>query len=100
LDISKFNSAFIYLISKVSDIFTIKDFQPISLLNRSFKIFTKVLTNRLHPVLDRLIGVNQHAFLKGHNIMDNVIAAHKILYFVRHSKELCLLVKLDFLNTF
>jgi hypothetical protein len=83
LDISKFNRVFIWLIPKVYDISTVKDVRPISLLNCSFKIFTKkVLTSHLHPVLDRLIGVNQHAFLKGCNIMNNVIAAHEyyILY--------------------
>jgi hypothetical protein len=67
LDIAKFNRAFIYLIPKLSTTTTttvVKDFRPISLLNCNFKFFTKVLTSRLHLVLDRLIGVNQHVFLK------------------------------------
>jgi Reverse transcriptase (RNA-dependent DNA polymerase) len=54
----------------------------------------------LHPVLDRLIGLNQHAFLKGRNIMDNVIAAHEILHSVKTSKESGLLLKLDFEKVF
>jgi hypothetical protein len=58
LDIVKLNRALIYLIPKVVDIVTIKDFRPISLLNYSFKIFTKVLTSTLHPVLDRLVGLH------------------------------------------
>jgi Reverse transcriptase (RNA-dependent DNA polymerase) len=58
------------------------------------------LTSYLHSILDRLIGVNKHAFLKGHNFMDNVISAHEILYFIKHSKEPSLLLKLDFEKTF
>jgi Reverse transcriptase (RNA-dependent DNA polymerase) len=99
LDIGKLNRVLICLISKVVDT-SIKDFRPISLLNYSFKIFTKVLTTRLHPILDCLIGLNQHVFLKGINIMDNVIAAHEILHSIKSTKELGLLLKLDFQNTF
>jgi Reverse transcriptase (RNA-dependent DNA polymerase) len=88
------------LIPKVVDTSSIKYFRPISLLNCSFKIFTKVLTTRLHPILDCLIGLNQHAFLKGKNIMDNVIAVHEILHSIKSTKEPGLLLKLDFGKTF
>jgi Reverse transcriptase (RNA-dependent DNA polymerase) len=60
----------------------------------------KVLTSRLHPVLDRFIGLNQYVFLKGRNIMDNVISAHEILHYVHRSKEPGLLIKLDFEKVF
>jgi hypothetical protein len=40
--------------------------------------------------------MNQHAFLKGQNIMDNVIVAHEILHSINQTKEPDFLLKLDF----
>jgi hypothetical protein len=78
LDIAKFNRVFICLIPKISNTSSIKDFRPISLLNCSFKIFTKNLTSHLHPILDRLIGDNQNAFLKGRPPPHKIDSIHLI----------------------
>jgi Reverse transcriptase (RNA-dependent DNA polymerase) len=99
-DLCKLNRAIIHLVPKVIDIASIKNYRPISLLNCSFKIFIKVLTTRFHLILNRLIGMNQHVFLKGKNIMDNVIAAHEILHSIKQTKEPDLLLKLNFEKTF
>ena len=48
---------------------SMKKFRPISLLNCSFKIFTKVITNRLASVINRLISYQQSAFIKGRFIL-------------------------------
>jgi hypothetical protein len=58
------------------------------------RFFSKVLTNRLYLVLDRLIGPNQLAFFKGQNILDVVVTAHEILHHVKLTKEKGLLLKL------
>jgi hypothetical protein len=46
LEIFRLNFAIITLIPKENDAREMRKFRPISLLNCSFKIFTKVLTNR------------------------------------------------------
>jgi hypothetical protein len=58
-------------------------FRSISLLNCNYKIFTKVLTNRIGMVADRLIFSNQTAFIKGRYILESVVTAHEILHRTR-----------------
>src|SRR4051794_25197109 len=63
LDIFRLNFAMITLIPKEEDAKSMRKFRPISLLNCSFKIFCKVLTNRLAKVINRLISFWQSAFI-------------------------------------
>jgi hypothetical protein len=64
LDLYRLNFALITIIPKDNDARTMNKFRPISLLNYSYKIFTKVLTNRIGLVADTLIASNQTAFIK------------------------------------
>lgn len=48
------------------------DYRSITLLNRTFKIFLKVLTSRLTPHLQDLIGDNYIGFITERNIFDGV----------------------------
>lgn len=86
MDISKLNLASICLIPKREDASIIKNYRPISLINCSFKLITKLLTNRLSLVLDPLIDDSQAAFIKGRLIGDNIVSAYEILHQVRISK--------------
>ena len=73
-----------------------KKFRPISLLNCSFKIFTKVLTNRFAKIIDRLISYQQSAFIKGRFILESVVSAHEIIHEVHHKKKKGLIFKIDY----
>jgi hypothetical protein len=66
----------IILLPKCAEALTIQQYRPICLLNVSFKIFTKVLTNRLVGVVQKVIQPTQSAFLLGRNIMEGVIILH------------------------
>ena len=100
LDISRLNFAILTLVPKEQDASAMKKFRPISLLNCSFKIFTKVLTNRLSLILHRLIATNQSAFIKGRYILESVVTAHEVLHSVHASKEKGLVLKLDYEKAF
>ena len=69
LPLFKLNFGIITLLPKKEDASRIEQYRPICLLNVSFKIFTKVGTNRVISIASRVIRPTQSAFLPGHNIL-------------------------------
>ena len=62
------NTSHITLIPKKDGPSTAADYRPISLLNTSFKLITKVLANRLQKIIRQIIHKNQYGFIKTRNI--------------------------------
>jgi hypothetical protein len=100
LNLDGINFAMITLIPKEPEAKILKKFRPISLFNCSFKIFDKLLNNRLITVADRLISSNQTTFIKGKYILESVVAAHEIIHEVHTSKESKVILKLDYEKTY
>jgi hypothetical protein len=96
LDLYRLNFAMITLIPKENEARSMKKFRPISLLNCFFKIFTKVLTNRLARIINRLISYHQSAFIRGRYILESVVTAHEIIHDVHRKKEQGLVFKIDY----
>ena len=74
----------------------IHKFRPISLVNCSFKILSKILTNRLETLMNRLIDSSQAAFLKGRYILDNVLISQELIHFSHTQKQPSAIIKVDF----
>jgi Reverse transcriptase (RNA-dependent DNA polymerase) len=101
INLSKINLATIILIPKTSDSgATIQNYRPISLINYSLKIISKVLANRIEKVMDALIDSSQTTYIQGRNIFDNIICAQEILFQIRKSKSKGIMLKLDFVKAF
>ncbi|KAM1484563.1 hypothetical protein TB2_035686 [Malus domestica] len=90
------NSTFIVLIPKVPNPENVSQFRPISLCNYSYKIVSKVLANRLKPLLPIIISPSQSAFVVGRQIQDNVLITHEVFHFLKMRKGLFkLALKID-----
>ena len=80
------NHTFITLIPKISFPNQVSHFRPISLCNAIYKVISRIMVNRLKPIMDSLISPFQNAFIKGWSISDNILIAHVIMNILRKKK--------------
>lgn len=71
------NLTHITLVPKTQHPENIGQFRPISCCNFIYKVFSKVMANRMRMLLNLIISDNQSAFIKGRQIQDNLIIAHE-----------------------
>lgn len=76
------------------------DYRPISLINSSLKIISKLLANRLRRVIDSLVDTTQSAFLKGRCILDNIATAEKLILSIHNRRLPGYILKVDFAKAF
>ena len=72
LNLFHLNFGTITLLPKKVEAIRIEQFRPICLLNVSFKIFTKVGTNRLTQIAHSVVQPTQTAFMPGRQILEGV----------------------------
>lgn len=58
----------------------------LSLCNTSYKIVSKIIANRLRPILNRIISPFQAAFLQGRQMSDNIILAPELIDTMKKNK--------------
>ena len=73
------NHTFITLIPKKKNPSLVLEYRPISLCNVHYKIFAKVLANRLKKFLNSVITEHQSAFGKGRLISNKILIAFETL---------------------
>jgi len=71
------NSAYLTLIPKKAEALEAKDYRPICLVHSFAKLVTKMMANRLGPLLDSMVASNQNAFIRGRCIHDNFMLSSK-----------------------
>jgi hypothetical protein len=89
------NFGIITLLPKEQEVKKIQQCRPICMLNVCFKIFTKVIANRLSSVASKVIRPSQSAFLPGRNILEGVVVLHETLHELSKKKQKGIILKLD-----
>lgn len=81
------NMTNITLVPKVKDPTMLLKFRPISLCNIIYKIFSKLIANRLMYVLHDIISPNQYVIIPSRAITDNKVIAYEALHSMRTVKS-------------
>jgi hypothetical protein len=86
LDIARLNYGVIKLVPKVKEANNVKQYRPNCLLNTNFKIFTKLIMERLTGYVGKLISTSQTTFIKGRYIVDGAVILHEVMHELRVKK--------------
>lgn len=79
-DIAGINETLLVLIPKLENPGSLSHFRPISLCSVIYKTITKIIADRIQPLIPLLIGPNQCSFIPGRQINDNIIIAQEITH--------------------
>jgi len=96
LNLFNLNFGIITLIPKSMEATKIQQYRPICVLNVSFKIFTKVGTNKLNKVAQTVVSPTQTAFMQGRNIMEGVVILHETIHELHTKKRDVVIFKIGF----
>jgi hypothetical protein len=96
LPLFRLNYGTIILLPKKENAVQIQQYRPICLLNVVFKIFTKVATNRITLIVDKIVRPTQTAFMPGRHILEGVVILHETIHELQRKKMDGVLLKLDF----
>lgn len=73
------NYTILALVPKKTDSLEMRDYRPIACCNVLYKVVSKILANRMKEFLPRIITQNQSAFVKGRQLMENVLLASELV---------------------
>ena len=82
-----FNATFLSLIPKGEGADTLGKFRPIALCNVIYKIFSKVIANRLKPLLLGMIILEQNSFVEGCQILDGIITVQETIHYLKCTRR-------------
>ena len=82
------------------DLLLLKNWRPLSLLNVDYKIYSKILANRLYEILPYIIHQDQVGFLKNRFIGENLLDLTAVIEYLKENDEEGILVSADIEKAF
>ncbi|KAL0455390.1 UNVERIFIED_CONTAM: LINE-1 reverse transcriptase [Sesamum latifolium] len=76
--LKQINATLLTLIPIVVAPTTVGDYRPISCCNVLYKIITKIIVQRMQPIMKKIISPSQNAFVPGQRISSNVLLAQEL----------------------
>jgi hypothetical protein len=86
----------IVCLPKKASAYTLNDYRPLTLLNTDYKIYARILNNRIKPTLKDVLHASQYSVVPGRNIYDATAAIRDIIALGTQTKGGICIVALDF----
>jgi exonuclease III len=99
-DLARINRSYLVLLPKKEGAKRPQEFRPIALQNTVVKAVSRVLMQRLQPLIPHLIGTDQSGFVQGRCIADNFVYAADLLSCCHRRRCPTIILKLDFHKAF
>ncbi|KAL5549525.1 hypothetical protein UlMin_004756 [Ulmus minor] len=80
------NTSNIVLVPKSQNATTVNHYRPISVCNVIYKVISKILADRLKPLLSQLICPTQSVFVLGRSIHDNIVLIQEVVHAMKRKK--------------
>ncbi|GJV37816.1 RNA-directed DNA polymerase, eukaryota, reverse transcriptase zinc-binding domain protein [Tanacetum coccineum] len=77
--LKEINSTIISLVPKVTSPHKVTDFRPIACYNVLYRCISKILTDKIKSGLEKVVNVNQRAFIPRRQIHNNILITHNLL---------------------
>ncbi|KAL0455327.1 UNVERIFIED_CONTAM: Retrovirus-related Pol polyprotein from type-1 retrotransposable element R2 [Sesamum latifolium] len=74
------NATILSLIPKVANPTTVVEFRPISCCNVLYKAITKIIVQRMHAVMGKIVSPSQNAFVPGRRISNNTLIGQELFH--------------------
>jgi len=94
------NATFITLIPKKESVQSMDKFRPIAMCNVAYQLISKVATNHLQPLRDKILSKGQGRYVGGKQILDGIIIDHETIHTMKYNKPLGMIIKLDMSKVF
>ena len=94
------NHGILVCLPKKPDPTRIEDYRPLTLMNTEYKLFTRIIANRLRPWLAGILQPSQHCGPPGNTVFDAVATARDAVAYVEATEILLCVLTIDFKEAF